>query len=124
MYVELDGPMQLADAGTPSFGVARMGTQNFIPSLPPIYPPNVLTNIVVAVLDTGVGPHPDLNVVNSVGFADTTYNGVPLNGNDWNGNDRDVRAHHHVPVLLAQKPRAVHRHRHGQRPREDARDAQ
>jgi len=60
-------------------GIARMGLTNFPVAYTSLDPQRI--NVDVAVLDSGIDPlHPDLDVYQSVGFADPGYNGV-----DWNG---------------------------------------
>lgn len=74
LAVEEDGPIMPAGDIVP-LGVIRMALTNFPPwNGAPI-------NVDVAVMDTGIQTnHPDLNVVEWLGFADSS-----MSGDDWNG---------------------------------------
>jgi len=78
LAVERDGKVELCSQTIPT-GIQRMGLTNF-----PVARINGLDdriNVDVAVLDGGIQTnHPDLNVVQAVGFADPG-----LNGDDWHG---------------------------------------
>jgi subtilisin family serine protease len=81
--VEPDGKVRTC-AQTNGAGIIRMGVTNF--PVAHINGQDHRIGVDVAVMDTGIQTnHPDLNVVNAVGFADPG-----LNGNDWNGHGTHV----------------------------------
>ncbi|PWU22140.1 MAG: hypothetical protein C5B50_00130 [Verrucomicrobia bacterium] len=83
LAVERDGQVRLC-AQTNGTGIIRMG----IPTFPVahINGQDHRINVDVAVLDTGIQTnHPDLNVVQAVGFSDPG-----LGGNDWDGHGTHV----------------------------------
>src|SRR5262249_53716420 len=74
--VEPDGKVRTCSQTVPA-GVLRMGITNF--PVAHIDGSDHRIDVDVAVLDTGIQTnHPDLNVVQAVGFADPG-----LDGNDW-----------------------------------------
>lgn len=81
--VESDG--EIVPCGqTNSAGILRLGVTNF--PVAHINGQDHRISVDVAVLDTGIQTnHPDLNVVQAVGFADEG-----LNGDDWNGHGTHV----------------------------------